>query len=324
PTIPITKTPLYIGPSIRGNEEQMRYRYSKDSVMQLERKVGPTIKYESDRNVAVSPLLQLLVALRFYATGCFQMVDRDLFGLHKSTVCRIVVRVSSAIASLKNQYISFKPTEETAAGFYRRARFPGVLGAIDCIHIPIPKPGGENGELYHNRKGYCSINVQAVCDDKGHYSRWLGSIHDRRIFYNSHLCAMLERGAYEGHLLGDNGYACHGYPVTPHLNPQTPEEREYNTSHILARGFIERVFGVWKKRFQCLKEALCTKMDTTLTIIIAVAVLYNFCKRQVDELTEEAEEDLPEENAEDGQLQHAANANGNAVRRTLIENHFAA
>ncbi|CAB1341421.1 unnamed protein product [Coregonus sp. 'balchen'] len=42
-------------------------------------------------------------------------------------------------------------------------------------------------------------------------------------------------------------------------------------------------------------------MDTTLTIIIAVAVLYNFGKRQGDELPEKTEEVLPGENAEDGQ-----------------------
>ena len=152
--------------------------------------------------MAVPQLLQLLV--RFYATGCFQ-----IFRLHKSTVCRIVVRVSSAIACLKKQYIMFNPMEETA-GFYRRGRFPSVLGAIDWTHVPIPNPGGENGELFRNWKGYCFINVQAVCDDKGQLTnivaRWPGSTHDSKVFDNSHLGAMLERGAYEGHLLGDNGY----------------------------------------------------------------------------------------------------------------------
>uniref|UniRef100_A0A673WDJ8 DDE Tnp4 domain-containing protein n=1 Tax=Salmo trutta TaxID=8032 RepID=A0A673WDJ8_SALTR len=238
----------------------------------------------------------------------------------------LVVRVSSAIASRKNQYISFKPTEETAAVFYRRARFPGVLGEIDCTLNPIPNPGGENGELFRNRKGYCSIKVQDVCDDKCQLTnivaRWSGSTHDSRIFDNSRLCSMLERGAYEGHLLGDNGYACCGYLMTPLLNPQTLEKREYNTSYILARGLIERVFGLWKKIFPCLKDGLCTKMDATLTIIITVADMYNLGKRQGNKLPEEAEEDLPGENAEDDQVQHAANAYGNAVRRTLIENHF--
>ena len=37
------------------------------------------------------------------------------------------------------------------------------MGAIDCTHIKIPCPGGENAELFRNRKGYFSINVQAVC-----------------------------------------------------------------------------------------------------------------------------------------------------------------
>uniref|UniRef100_A0A673ZYN2 DDE Tnp4 domain-containing protein n=1 Tax=Salmo trutta TaxID=8032 RepID=A0A673ZYN2_SALTR len=227
------------------DEFSRRYRFSKDSVMQLERKVGPNIKWWM---------------------GTF-----------------------------------LDSTSQPSLDF---------TGELDS----------QNGELFRNRKGYCSINVQVVCDGKVQLTnivaRWPGSTHDSRIFDNSHLCAMLERGTYEGHLLGDNGYACRGYLMTPLLNPQTSEEREYNTSHILARDFIERVFGVWKKRFPCLKEGLRTKMDTTLTIIIAVAVLYNFGKRQGDK--------LPEENAEGGQVQHAANANGNAVRIILTDNHFAA
>ncbi|KAK6312793.1 hypothetical protein J4Q44_G00161400 [Coregonus suidteri] len=132
--------------------------------MQLERKVGPSIKHGSDRNTAVPPLLQLLVTLRFYATGCFQMVDGDLFGLHKSTVCRIVVSVQCYCQSEESVH-----KVQAYRGNYSwilQERFPGVLGAIDCTHILIHNPGGENGELFRNRKGYCSINVQAVCDDK--------------------------------------------------------------------------------------------------------------------------------------------------------------
>ena len=47
--------------------------------------------------------------------------------------------------------------------FYEIARFPGVIGAIDCTHIAIQSPGGDNAEQFRNRKGYFSINVQAVC-----------------------------------------------------------------------------------------------------------------------------------------------------------------
>ena len=72
----------------------VRYRFTKETVLELNRKTGPTVKHGSDRNAAAPPMLQLLVALRFYATGCFQRVDGDLFGLHNSTVRRIVSRVS--------------------------------------------------------------------------------------------------------------------------------------------------------------------------------------------------------------------------------------
>ncbi len=63
------------------------YRFSKETVLDLNRKTGPTVKRGSERNAAVPPMLR--VALRFYATECFQRVDGDLFGRHNSTVCRI-------------------------------------------------------------------------------------------------------------------------------------------------------------------------------------------------------------------------------------------
>uniref|UniRef100_A0A673WVB2 DDE Tnp4 domain-containing protein n=1 Tax=Salmo trutta TaxID=8032 RepID=A0A673WVB2_SALTR len=296
-------------------------------VAQLECKlgVGPTIKHGSDRNEAVPPLLQLPVALRFYVTGCFHMVVGDLCGLHKSTVCRIVVSVQCYWQSEESVH-NVESYRGNSSWILQESEIPRCTrgNRQHAFLFPTLVVRTENYSVVV--KGYCSINVQAVCD-KGQLTnivaRWPGSTHDSRIFDNSHLCAMLERGAYEGHLLGDNGYACRGCLMTPLLNPQTPEERECNTSHILVRILIEKVFGVEKKRFPCL-EGLRTKMDTTLTIIITVAVLYNFGKRQGHKLPEEAEEDLPEENEEDGQVQHAANANGNAVRRTLIENHFAA
>ncbi|XP_016109879.1 putative nuclease HARBI1 [Sinocyclocheilus grahami] len=250
------------------------------------------------------------------------MVHGDLFGVHKSTVSRIDGRVSQAIAALKNQYIRFAPTGETSAGFYRRAGFPGVIGAIDCTHIPIQNPGGENGELFRNRKGYCSINIQVVCDEKAQITnivaRWPGSTHDSRIFDNSHLCALLESHAFQGHLVGDNGSPCCAYLLTPILNPSMPAEKRYNTCHIAARGLVERVFP-------CLQNGLRTKLDTTLAVIVALAVLYNFGKRLGDEVLPEFEVDYRIGNTEEeGEEHNAANANGNAVRRTLIENHFTA
>jgi hypothetical protein len=46
-------------------------------------------------------------------------------------------------------------------------------------HVAIQSPGGVNSELYRNRKGYFSINVQAVTSAtlmfENVVSRWMGS-----------------------------------------------------------------------------------------------------------------------------------------------------
>lgn len=51
---------------------------------------------------------------------------------------------------------------ELKVQFYGLARFPKVIGAKDCTHIKLQCPSRENGELYRNRKGYFSLNVQAL------------------------------------------------------------------------------------------------------------------------------------------------------------------
>ena len=70
---------------------------------------------------------------------------------------------------------------------------PGVVDCIDCSHIPIILPGGEDAKLFRNRKDYFSLNVQAVCDTKLMFTnivcRWPGSTQDNRIFDNSALCS---------------------------------------------------------------------------------------------------------------------------------------
>ena len=111
---------------------------------------------------------QLLIALRFYATGTFQLVVGDTIGVHKSTVCRILHHVTAAIANLRAKYVHFPDTADerhcTMHRFYAVSGMPGVIGAIDCTHIPIESPGGNDAEIYRNHKGYFSINVQLICD----------------------------------------------------------------------------------------------------------------------------------------------------------------
>lgn len=50
--------------------------------------------------------------------------------------------------------------------FFLMRQFPRVIGAIDCTHIKIESPNRNVGEKFRNRKGFFSINVQAVCNSR--------------------------------------------------------------------------------------------------------------------------------------------------------------
>lgn len=163
--------------------------------------------------------------------------------------------------------------------FFRASRLPGIIGAVDCTHIPIQSPGADDAEMYRNRKGYFSVNVQLVCDNTGYITdvvaRWPGSVHDSTIFDNSHVRALLETQQFDGYLVGDSGYACRRYLLTPVNNPTNRSEVAYNNAHVSARNCIDRVNGVLKRRFPALKYGMRLRIDHVLPVIVTTTVLHN-------------------------------------------------
>lgn len=123
------------------------------------------------------------------ATGNFQITLADCAEMSTASVCRFVKRIATAIASTTPHHIHFPDQQETEAiinDFFRIAQLPGVIGCIDGTHIKIKSPGGEDAERYRCRKGFMSLNVQAVSDAKLKFTNivcsWPGSTHDARIF----------------------------------------------------------------------------------------------------------------------------------------------
>ncbi|CAH0730586.1 unnamed protein product, partial [Brenthis ino] len=85
-------------------------------------------------------------------------------------------------------------------------------------------------------------------------------------------------------LLGDSGYFCKKYLLTPFVRPATPVEENYNRAHITTRNTIERCFGVWKRHFPCLQKGITLrKITTILNVIVATAVLHNIAIEMNDE-----------------------------------------
>jgi hypothetical protein len=142
---------------------------------------------------------------------------------------------------------------------YSVANFPGVIGLIDGTHIRIQAPS-DHEDQYVNRKGYHSINVQVIvdCDDKfiNIVAKWPESSHDSRVFKESAVYRNFENNNIDGYLLGDSGYACKTFLLTPYLRTQTTHEARYNSAHKKTRCAVERSKGQWKRRFHCLYQLL--------------------------------------------------------------------
>lgn len=113
---------------------------------------------QTNRSYAISPLLQILITLRFYATDTFQCVLDDLVNVTQPTVLRVVKSVTYEIANLSSEFIKMPETIEnirkTKSGFFELGGFPNILGCVDGTYIKIQSPGGDNGELYRNRKTF--------------------------------------------------------------------------------------------------------------------------------------------------------------------------
>ncbi|XP_024874263.1 putative nuclease HARBI1 [Temnothorax curvispinosus] len=173
-----------------------RFKFSKEAIMYY---ILPIIEgnlaKDSNRGLPVPPVLQLLMALRFYATGNYQAVTGDLRGFTQPTVCRCIKAVSIAFAEKLHEYVQFPKTLEDQRSnirtFYEIAEFPNVAACIDGTLIKIANPDKEIGEIFRSRKGSFSLNILAAAGPRGEILyidvRHPGSTHDSTCFDRSAL-----------------------------------------------------------------------------------------------------------------------------------------
>jgi hypothetical protein len=75
-------------------EFKQRFRLSKMTVANLLEEIGPAIEPKTNRNKSINARLQLMITLRFYATGAFQQLIGDYIHINQSNVSRIIKRVT--------------------------------------------------------------------------------------------------------------------------------------------------------------------------------------------------------------------------------------
>ena len=151
-------------------ELRNRFRFGRQGIGYITNLIADELRRSTRRNRALPPLQQVLVALRFYASGIFLQGNGDIASVDKSTVSRVVTNVSNALIAKQSEFIMWPTDGEVAEvknSFYRRGGFSCVIGCVDGPHIRIQAPN-EHENAYVNHKGFHSINVQGVCNHEGH------------------------------------------------------------------------------------------------------------------------------------------------------------
>ncbi|XP_035986064.1 protein ALP1-like [Fundulus heteroclitus] len=272
--------------------------------------------------------IETLVFLFWLASGASYRVVARVFGMPRSTVHRIVHRVTEEVVAIRHRVLCLPKTPEDLAavtqgfkGLARHRAFLKAAGAIDGCHVRIKPPSGPESHCYRNRKLFSSIILQAVCDHQGRfidtYVGWPGSVHDSRVLRHSPL---YRRGIYPppGHfILADGGYPCLQPPlplITPFKRPvEGVGAQHFNSHHSRARSIID--FGMMKTRFRAIfLQALEVHHTFVPQVITACAVLHNIClgagdiMAPEDEVQDDMQDNMPEDEEGENVLETVSGA----------------
>ncbi|XP_017469372.1 PREDICTED: putative nuclease HARBI1 isoform X1 [Rhagoletis zephyria] len=290
-------------------------RFPKSLCWDLIQELKPHDNYTRKSRIPLE--LRFISVLYFLSNGSYQSCigNSHFAAMSQPSVSRNIKQICRMVVEHKHVEISFPNSADhynsIKRGFHNKFAIKGVIGAIDCTHVAIISPPSSTAGVvpheYMNRKGYCSINVEAICDEELIFrnvnARFPGSCHDAGIWTTSPVRIKLIRehvsGAFKW-LLGDSGYPLEPWLLTPIPSPSSANEELFNTVHIKARNTIERAFGVLKSRFRCLSKERVLKYTHTNAafIIYTCAIFHNILQKRRIFLSEETM--LPEDSPPDG------------------------
>lgn len=203
------------------------------------------------------------------------------------------------------------------ANFANIAGFPGVWGCIDGTHIEV-SVDRTHRLMFYNRKHKYTLNIQVTVGPQMQIldlvNGYPGSFHDAQIFKDSALFSTLRNNPVGfGHLLADGGYALETFAMTPFRRTALTSEarKAYNKKHAQTRNVIERMFGMWKSKFQVLNYRMTVKLEKAMNVITACAVLWNFLLAENEIESPEEEDENPDSDYEEIEnAVHEAGAGG--------------
>ena len=260
----------------------------------------------------ISLLEKLAIFMHIAGQGASNRATQEEYQHSGYTISHCFNEVLTALVHLSYHYVSlpqapFSIHPKISSSGKFSPYFNDCIGALDGTHIQCQVSAGDTAP-YRNRKDYLSQNVLAVCghDMFFHYvlPGWEGSAHDAKVLGDA-----IENKGFtipkDKYYLADAGYSNTDFMMIPysgiryHLKEQAqaamrPANKKelFNLRHAQLRNIIERIFGVFKRRFQIFGKAPGYPFKTQVKLVYALAGLHNFIRQHphIDSNDEESED----------------------------------
>ena len=112
------------------------YRFDKNTFSDIVYMIRPDIQRPTSRSYALSCDEQTAAALRYYATGSFQMDVGEGLNISQSSVHRAVMNVNSALNKRFDRFVTWPDLQQIRQNkiqFHSFGQFPNVI--LSLIHI---------------------------------------------------------------------------------------------------------------------------------------------------------------------------------------------
>ncbi|XP_073152238.1 uncharacterized protein [Henckelia pumila] len=269
-----------------------------------------TQKYELYPTRGMSIYEEVGIFLMTCAHGTDNRLLQEIVNHSGETISRHFHRVLKVVGKLVEDIIKSHSEYNEGKGYHMpqhqryKPFFDDCIGAIDGTHVKARLPQ-RKAIPYIGRKGFPTKNILAVVDFNMCFTfvwaGWEGAAHDNRIFGEAIRRSELNFSHPKGkkYYLVDAGYShmsgymgpYKGENIRYHLEdfrrartlqlraPRNLKEK-FNFFHSSCRNCVERIFGVWKARWNILANMPYFHIDIQREIVLATMTIHNYIRKK--------------------------------------------
>ncbi|XP_018011865.1 putative nuclease HARBI1 isoform X2 [Hyalella azteca] len=232
--------------------------------------------------------IRLLMTIIYLTSKKVYKDLHNLFGYCEANICRLVCRTINDINLLSTNAIKWPISpESTADEFYEVHQFPGVLGAIDAMHLVSRAPEKMHDE-YRNSRGKYTIILLAICDAQKKFTYvsvgYPGTFTDQKCLESTDLGSNLDNIPNDYfpldkyHLIGSENFQLRDGLMVPFKAHEVNNDQnlDFNERLLKTQSITPSTFVEMRSRFQTLNK-LEMSIERVVEFTTACCILHNVC-----------------------------------------------